>query len=89
MSILFNYVGSLLSKRCLPYWTGCFQTLSDTYAAALAEVGDTPGKAASTVRAYASLLVNALDDSYQDSAEEIELYQVGIVGRWSWSCLSR
>lgn len=54
-----------------------FQTLSDTYAAALAEVGDTPGKAVSTVRAYASLIVNELNDTSQASAEEIELYQVG------------
>lgn len=52
-----------------------FQTLSDTYAAALAEVGDTPGEVSSTVRAYASLLENELDNSHA-SAGEIELYQV-------------
>eukprot|EP00903_Cladosiphon_okamuranus_P018201 g16743.t2 len=49
--------------------------LSDAYAAALSEVGDTPGVAASTVRAYASLLANELEDASEASAEEIELYQ--------------
>eukprot|EP00752_Nemacystus_decipiens_P006049 g5460.t1 len=50
-------------------------TLSDTYAAALAEVSDIPGKATSTVRSYASLIVNEFNDTSQASAEEIELYQ--------------
>lgn len=61
-----------------------FQTLSDTYAAALAGVSDTPGKAVSTVRAYASLIANELNDTSQASVEEIELYQVRRMCCSSW-----
>ncbi|CBJ29755.1 hypothetical protein Esi_0160_0059 [Ectocarpus siliculosus] len=51
------------------------QTIIDAYQAAHDETADTPGEATSTVRAYASLLVDQFEDASLYVPEEITMYQ--------------
>lgn len=52
------------------------QTIIDAYQAAHDETADTPGEATSTVRAYASLLMDQFEDASLYVQEEVAPYQV-------------
>ncbi|CAM9646533.1 unnamed protein product [Scytosiphon promiscuus] len=55
-------------------------TLLDIYAATLEETRDTPGRATTTVRAYASLLVEQHNETSLHSSEETDLHRVSQLG---------
>ncbi|CAM9178731.1 unnamed protein product [Ectocarpus fasciculatus] len=69
-------IGSPVTVR-VTGWTASNNdsTILDAYQAAHDETADTPGQATSTVRAYASLLVDQFDDASQHVPEKIALYQ--------------
>ncbi|CAM9462230.1 unnamed protein product [Ectocarpus sp. 4 AP-2014] len=71
-----DVMGSPLTVR-VTGWTASNgdSTIIDAYQAAHDETADTPGEATSTVRAYASLMVDRFDDASLYVPEEIAMYQ--------------
>ncbi|CAM9220320.1 unnamed protein product [Ectocarpus sp. 12 AP-2014] len=69
-------IGSPVTVR-VTGWTASDgdSTIIDAYQEAHDETADTPGEATSTVRAYASLLVDQFDDASLYVPEEIAMYQ--------------
>ncbi|CAB1100229.1 unnamed protein product [Ectocarpus sp. CCAP 1310/34] len=69
-------IGSPVTVR-VTGWTASNgeSTIVDAYQAAHEETADTPGDATSTVRAYASLLVDQFEDASLYLPEEIAMYQ--------------
>ncbi|CAN0271361.1 unnamed protein product, partial [Ectocarpus sp. 13 AM-2016] len=72
-------IGSPVTVR-VTGWTASNgdSTIIDAYQEAHDETADTPGEATSTVRAYASLLVDHFDDASLHVPEEIAMYQVSL-----------